>query len=240
MSLEENIRSESWLQSWMVGMGRALPIMIGYLPIGFAYGVLARQAGLSGIHIVMMSLIVFAGSAQFIAVSMLSGGMPAISIILTTFIVNLRHLLFSAAISPHLKSFSKLEISLFTYQLTDESFALHSSVFQDGVPPKPAIFGLNVAAYVTWACGSALGAFIGQIVGDTSIFGLDYALLAMFAALLVMQMQNRLHVVIALFTGLLSTGLKMIGLDQWYVITAALIGASVGTVMDKWMRRESS
>ena len=81
------------------GLTKAVPVILGYMPIGLAFGVLAREAGLNLTQVFLMSLLVFAGSSQFISVAMLKAGADMWSIIATTFIVNLRHLLFSASIS---------------------------------------------------------------------------------------------------------------------------------------------
>ena len=80
------------------------PICLGYIPIGMAFGVLAQKAGLTPIEIGMMSILVFAGSAQFIAVSMLTAGASATAIIATTFVVNLRHVLMSSALAVYLRA----------------------------------------------------------------------------------------------------------------------------------------
>ena len=80
---------------------------------------LAQKAGLSPFNTLLMSIIVYAGSAQLIAVGLISSGLTPLSIIITTFIVNLRHMLMSAALSPHLQSWRKPELAVFAYELTD-------------------------------------------------------------------------------------------------------------------------
>ena len=94
----ENPAVSSIYPSLFRGMTKALPIALGYIPIGFAYGVLAQQAGLSTINTLLMSVIVYAGSSQLIAVGLFAATVPGLTIILTTFVVNLRHMLFSAAL----------------------------------------------------------------------------------------------------------------------------------------------
>ena len=91
----------------LTGFTRAIPVMMGYFTVGFAYGILAQNAGLSIFNGILMSVIVYAGSAQLIGAGMFGMGAHPLSIIFTTFIVNLRHLLMSAAISPNLKGWSK-------------------------------------------------------------------------------------------------------------------------------------
>ncbi len=205
---------------------------MGYVPIGFAYGVLAQQAGLSTRNSVLMSLLVYAGSAQLIAVGLFATGAPALSLILTTFVVNLRHLLMSAALSPYMRHWRKGELAAFAYELTDESFAVHIAQFPETTPPKAEVFAVNVTAQLSWILGSWLGAVAGQLIADVKPLALDYALPAMFIALLVMQIKDKKHVLVAATTGLLAVALTLGGLGHWAVILAALIGATLGVVLE--------
>ena len=91
------------LRDALAAFEQALPVAMGYIPIGFAYGVLAIKAGISPANTLWMSVIVFAGSSQLIAVGLFTAGAGSLSMIITTFIVNLRHMLMSASLSPFLK-----------------------------------------------------------------------------------------------------------------------------------------
>ncbi|HOU13687.1 MAG TPA: AzlC family ABC transporter permease [Anaerolineae bacterium] len=218
--------------AWLRGVTRATPIVMGYVPIGFAYGVLAQQAGLSILNTVLMSLLVYAGSAQLIAVGLFATGAPALSLILTTFVVNLRHLLMSAALSPYMQHWRKGELAAFAYELTDESFAVHIAQFAESASPKAEVFAVNVTAQLSWILGSWLGAVAGQLIADVKPLALDYALPAMFIALLVMQIKDKRHIIVAAATGLLAVVLALGGLGHWAVIIAALIGATLGVVLE--------
>jgi 4-azaleucine resistance transporter AzlC len=206
---------------------------MGYIPIGFAYGVLAQQAGLSVRNILLMSLIVYAGSSQLIAVGLFAAGTPALSVILTTFVVNLRHMLMSAALSPYLKGWRKHELAAFAYELTDESFAVHVTRFAEDMPPKAEVFAINFTAQISWIFGSWLGTVAGQLITDVRPLALDYALPAMFIALLMMQIKNNVQIVVAIATGLLAVSLTLAGLGHWTAILATLIGATLGVILQK-------
>ncbi|MFV0420896.1 AzlC family ABC transporter permease [Oleidesulfovibrio sp.] len=240
------------------GMRRAVPIVLGYLPVGFAFGVLADKTGLSAPETIFMSLAVFAGSAQLIAVGMLAAAASVtaatFSIVLTTFVVNLRHLLMSASLAPYMRRWSKKMQALFTFQLTDETFAMHAVHFhaqvaeltgghkdcggarqaaalRDYSPDKAETTGLNMTAQLGWVTGSALGALFGGLIGDVKPLGLDYALPAMFVALLVAQVRGRLHVIVAVTAGAVSVGLSLAGVGQWNVIIATVLAATLGTMI---------
>ena len=223
--------------AWLSALRQAAPIIMGYLPVGAAFGVLAHKTGLSLINTVLMSTIVFAGSAQLIAVAMFAAGMPPLSIIATTFVVNLRHLLMTAALAPNLKSWKKWQLALFAYEVTDESFALHSTRFARGDKDRPQSFMINGMAHITWIVASWLGFLTGSAIPDVKPLGLDYALPSMFIALLAMQLKNGLHVFVAGFTGLVSIALIQAGADQWSVIIATVLGATFGAGVESWMKK---
>lgn len=222
---------KSTVNAVLSGIRQALPIVMGYLPVGFAYGVLARKVGLSDWNTVLMSVLVYAGSAQFIAVSLLAAKASPVSIVLTTFIVNLRHMLMAAALAPYLKRWSKLRQALFAFELTDESFALHARRFPEGATGAAETYALNATAQISWILGAAAGVFSSTIIGDVKPLGLDYALAAMFIALLVGQIRSNLHGIVALASAGLSVGFMMAGAGQWNVILATLCGATLGTAL---------
>ena len=170
---------------------QALPIVLGYLPVGFAYGVLAVKAGLSVAHTALMSVVVFAGSAQLIGVEMFGSGAGVTAIVAMTFVVNLRHVLFSAALSPYLQGWSKTRLAAFAYELTDETFALHATRFHNHQQSPTKTLGINACCHAAWITGGVAGALAGGYVPDVKPLGLDFALPAMFAVLLVGAAQHQ-------------------------------------------------
>jgi len=216
------------------GAHKALPIVFGYIPIGFAYGVLAQKAGISTFNTVLMSVTVFAGSSQLIAVELFALGLSTSSILLTTFIVNLRHMLMSAALSPYLHDWKKGELAAFAYELTDETFALHATRMSAGKVGKIETFTINLTAQAAWILGTAFGILIGGQIAEIEPFALDYALPAMFMALLIMQVNGRKDVIVAVLSGILSVGLLLLGFDQWHVIIATVVAATIGVGMEQW------
>ena len=230
----------SSLSDVSAGLTRAVPIILGYVPIGLTYGVLAQKAGLSGLNAVLMSLLVYAGSSQLVAAGLFGSGASAPSIVLTTFVVNLRHMLLSAAVAPYLKRWGRGELAAFAYELTDETFALHAASFPSGVPPKGEVFAINAAGQASWLLGTGLGVALGEVIRDVEPLGLDYVLPAMFIALSVMQMEDMKGFAVALFSGTLSVALLLLGAGQWNVILATVIGASTGVLLELWTNNRSS
>lgn len=219
----------------LIGMVRAVPIILGYLPIGLAFGVLAATAGVGTAGAVAMSVFVFAGSSQLIAVGMIGAGAEVAAITVTTFLVNLRHMLMSAYLAPYLGGLTRLQQALFSYELTDESFAIHSAYFrQQGIPSKTQLFSLNISAHLAWITGTFFGSLLGErLTLDIETFGIDYALPAMFIALLVMQIDSSRRAFIALLAAAIGLALYLFGMSQLYVILATIIAATVGAALKK-------
>ncbi len=220
---------------WVRAFSQTAPIAFGYIPVGLAYGVLAGKMGLSTANTILMSLLVYAGSSQLIAVSLFAAAAAPASIILTTFVVNLRHLLMSAALSPHMGSWRKSALALFSYELTDETFAVHATRFAQGRMNVAETFRINMIAQTSWVLGTILGVLASGLITDVRPVGLDYALPAMFIALLVAQLKQPSHVVAALAGGGSALVMKLAGMSQWETILATLAGATLGMLaQSRW------
>jgi 4-azaleucine resistance transporter AzlC len=218
------------------GVTAAWPICLGYAPIGLAFGVLAQKAGLSPAEIGLMSLLVFAGSSQFIAVSMLGGGAAAIPILLTTFTINLRHLLMSSSLAVHLRDLKPAWLFLYAYGVTDESFALNTARFREQTWDWRRALVLNHTANLAWIVSSILGGYGGQFI-PAAAFGIDYALPAMFICLLVLQLRGGLYVAVAIISGLLAVAFSLLFPGNAYIVAATAAAATIGVFLKKWNRK---
>ncbi|AMV73541.1 AzlC family ABC transporter permease [Desulfuromonas carbonis] len=217
------------------GLAAAWPICFGYFPIGLALGVLGQQAGLGPAAVALMSALVFAGSAQFIAVAMLGSGASVTAIILTTFIVNLRHLLMSSALAVPLRGVSRPFLLLFAYGITDESFAVNMTRFRQGAWDRWRALVVHHAANSSWIAATLLGALVGNLIPQGA-FGIDYALPAMFIALLVLQLRSRIHLLTGLFAAAGAVGWKLLVPGGTYIVVAAVAAATAGYLLRR--RRE--
>ena len=212
------------------GLKAAWPICLGYFPIGLAFGVLAQKAGLNPLAIALMSVLVFAGSSQFIAVSMLSAGATLLPIVATTFMINLRHVLMSSSLAVYLRGVGKGWIALFAYGVTDESFAINLTRFRDNHWGWRQAMVVNHTANVAWIGSSIVGAYSGQFIPEGA-FGIDYALIAMFLCLLVLQIRGRLYAATAIVAGVLAVILSLLIPGNLYVVLASVLAATVGVVI---------
>jgi 4-azaleucine resistance transporter AzlC len=217
------------------GLRAAGPVVLGYLPIGFAFGVLARTTGLTVAEVGLMSLLVYAGSAQFIGTGMIGAAVAAPAIISTTFLVNLRHLLMSTALVPSLKENAAWQNSLLAYGITDETFAVNTAILQGRPASVRFIAGVHITSHSSWIIASMVGALAGQVLGRTDRFGLDFALPAMFIGLLMPNLQSsdrKARLVSAALAAAVAVGTLLIwpGSD-WAIIAATIVAATVGVLL---------
>lgn len=240
MSTRVVSRLRSSVTPWrelVLGIGKAVPIHLGYIPIGIAYGVLAREAGLDLFTVMAMSVMVFAGASQFIAAGMFGAAAGGWSIVITTFLVNLRHLLFSSSLAPRMAHFSTRTLALIGTGITDETFAVASA--EPALQPHHPWFyyGLNLTAYAGWNLGSFLGAVFGPLLQRVADLPLDFALAAMFIYLLVAQVADRTLAATAVLAGILSVFLAAGLHTKWNVVVAALIAATIGAGWEHCTKR---
>ncbi|MBW2557333.1 MAG: AzlC family ABC transporter permease [Deltaproteobacteria bacterium] len=214
------------------GVVGAWPICLGYLAIGLAFGVIAQKAGFSPMEIGLMSLLVYAGSAQFIGISMLSAGAGIIPIIITTFTINLRHMLMSSSLSTFMRNLGIGKLSLFAYGVTDESFALNTARFRDGNWDWRRALVLNHTSNLAWIISTVAGGFSGRFI-PAGALGIDYALIAMFVCLLVFQLRGRLYVIVAIISGILAVTLSLFLPGNAYIVAASVIAATLGVFLKR-------
>jgi 4-azaleucine resistance transporter AzlC len=209
------------------GLGAAWPICLGYAPIGLALGVLAQKAGLGPLETGIMSVLVFAGGSQFIAVAMIKSGAALAAIVATTFMVNLRHALMTSALAVPLQGVHRRFLALFAYGVTDESFAVNMARFRaDGWDRWRALV-VNQTANLTWILSTIAGAYAGEFV-PAGALGIDYALTAMFICLLIFQLRSRFYVIVAAFSGLVATALYVTIPGNSHIVIAAVTAATAG------------
>ena len=216
-------------------LAQTLPIALGYVPVGMAYGVLAGKAGLGAVNVLAMSVLVYAGSAQLVAVGLFAAGASGLALVATTVAVNLRHLLFSTAMAPLLSGWRKRELAFFAFELTDETFALHAARFGRGDRDKGRTLAINVASQASWVAGTALGVILGDVLGDGRNVALDFALPGMFLALLAGQLGSRSHVAAAVVGAALSLAASAWGASGFGALGAGLAGAACGLGVERWM-----
>jgi 4-azaleucine resistance transporter AzlC len=216
-----------------------LPLLVGAMPFGIIFGALAASAGLSVGQALGMSLLVFAGSAQFIVISLLGTGAGAAVLLLTTLVVNLRHALYSATLQPFVRHLPARWRVPLAFWLTDEAFAVvqHRYAAADSSPYKHWYFlGAALAMYLNWQLCTLIGVLFGQSVPDLAAWGLDFAMLATFIGVVVPMLRNRPQVAAALVAGAVA-----LACHGWPyklgLLAAAASGIAVGLLLERHAAR---
>jgi 4-azaleucine resistance transporter AzlC len=222
-------------QEFTQGARDMLPMLLGAIPFGIIFGSLAGAAGLSVGQTIGMSLLVFAGSAQFIALSLLGAGVGLAVLLLTTVVVNLRHALYSASLQPFVRHLPTRWRVPLAFWLTDEAYAVvqHRYAEQDASPNKHWYFlGAALAMYVNWQLCTLVGVIFGQNVPNLGAWGLDFAMLATFIGIVVPMLRNRPQVAAALA----AAAVALLCHELPYklgLLAAAFSGILVGVVLER-------
>ncbi len=214
------------------GFIESLPLAIAIAAYGLSYGVLANQANFTLLSTVAMSLMVFSGSVQMVAVAMLIAGASVLSVLITSVLLNLRNLLYGAALAEGLAPAKKWRW-LLSFGVSDEPFVLGSSRFKK-FGPDPLYFGVVTATfYFAWSCSSFIGAIIGNQV-DPQKWGLDLAFPVTFIALLIPSLKGRPVIATALAAIVIAVGLEHFSPgNQFTIIITGVLAPLVGLYLKR-------
>jgi len=225
-------RAEFW-----AGVRAQLPILLGTSPFGMIYGVAAYEAGLPLSVALAMSLLVFAGSSQFVAAQLFASGAAGIVIVLTTFVVNLRHTLYSASLAPYLRHLSAGWKWLLAFLLTDEAYAVTITRFrqQPATAARTAqhwfMLGAGLTLWIAWQISSAAGFLLGAEIPAS--WSLDFTLALTFIALLVPALHDRPAILAALTAGVVAVA--ALGWPYSLGLSAGVLaGIAAGIAAERW------
>ena len=220
-------------QEFRSGFVMTLPLWLGSVPFGMVYAVTALAGGLTPAQTLAMSLLVFAGAAQFTAAGMFAAGAGPLTIVITTLIVNARHLLLSASLVPFLRNASNPLKALLAFQLTDESYAVGMRRFLEGTGSPTYLLGSNISLYVGWQLSTIAGILIGTQIPDPDAYGLGLVFPLTFIGLLVPLLRERVSVSVAIFAGVLSIVGALVIPGSWYILIAGIVASGLGAFLTR-------
>lgn len=215
-------------RAFRAGFVAIFPLWLGAAPFGAIYAVTAIAAGLSPAQTLAMSLLVFAGASQFTAAGLFASGAAPAAIIITTLIVNLRHMLLAASIAPFVRHESPWFKALLAFQLTDESYAMGMRHFLQGTGSAAFQFGANVSLYIAWPLSTIVGILLGALIPNPSAYGLDLVFPLTFIALLAPLLRERVSVLVALVAGALALVGALTLPGSWYILVAGIVASGIG------------
>lgn len=165
------------------------PVILGYIPSGFAFGLMITTAGFNIITAVIMSLVIYAGAGQYLAVGFFTANISIIQMAVMTFLINSKHMFYGLSLLEDFKNTKKLKPYLI-FALTDETYALLTGTTADkNINKKKYMFYVSLINHITWVIGSALGALLGSVL-DFNTTGIDFAMTALFFVIVIEQIKN--------------------------------------------------
>ncbi len=239
------LREPAARQEFAAGARGVLPLIVGVVPFGIIFGVLSLTVGLPWWAPLAMSALVFAGSAQFLAILLIGSGTAYPFIVLTTLVLNLRHALYGASIADYLRPLNERWRALLAFFMTDESFAIAITHYRAAGRGDRAglahskhwyFLGASLGLYVIWSASTAIGYFAGNTFGDPSVLGLDFALPVVFIALLVPQLKTRAGIIAAIAAGVVAV-LTFALPNKLGLLVAIAAGILAGMVVESWTSR---
>lgn len=221
------------LTDFLSGVRDELPILLGVIPFGLIFGALAIHNGLSPWMTQATSLIIFAGSAQFIAVQLLGAGASTAVVLMVVMVVNIRHALYSASVAPYIAHLKPAWKYVLAYFLTDEAYAVAITNYeQKGVSATRHWYflGTGVTLWSAWQVSTVIGIIVGGTIGSNWPVG--FALPLTFVALVVPALKDRPSVAAAVTAGII--GLLTVHFPyKTGLMLAAFCGIAVGLWMEK-------
>lgn len=234
--LDTRATSSSRSRRLLRGARLGLPIFMGYVPVGMAFGLIAAGIGFSVLQAVVCSATALAGAGQFIALSLIRTGEGLIAVLIATTVVNLRYVLFGATMSPYLKGMALPQQALLAFTLTDETFAINIADRREGLSTGASMLGVGAIAWTGWVLGTLIGATAGSYIGDPARWGVDFAMPAMFTALFIALAEDGRHVLTGILAAAIALGLPALGAvgiripDAWFIVIASITAATVATL----------
>jgi len=214
------------------GVSDTLPLMFGMIPFGLAYGIMGKSIGLSSGETIAMSILVFAGAAQFICLPMFVEGASLTMIGFTTLLINLRHLLMGASLAPYMNGLSMPFKALLSFGMADETYAVTIHRAQTGGYSGFYQLGSNATCYLLWVVSTVGGVILGSRISDPLSWGLDFAMPATFLALLIPLLRDKVSIVVCLVAVVVSVGSVILIPGKWYIIIACLVAVMAGGLME--------
>jgi len=232
--------SQTAKQEFFKGARDTFPVIVGTIPFGILFGALAINAGLSVAATMGFSLVVFAGSAQFVAAGLVGQGAGLLVIIVTTFVINLRHALYAASLGPHLKKLSHRWLLPLGFWLTDETYAVVVQRYEqadDSGFKHWYHLGSSIAMYLNWQLCTMIGIVSGTQLQGMADWGLEFAMLVTFIGIVVPLLRSLPMVLCAIVAGGVALWLRDMP-NQLGLMIGSLTGIAIGMISARIWERE--
>jgi 4-azaleucine resistance transporter AzlC len=211
-----------------------LPLLLGVIPFGLVFGVLGVASGLTETQTIFMSSIIFAGASQVVFAQLWAAGSAYLIIGSSVALINLRHVLYSVAVSEHLKKLSFKWRVILAYLLTDEAFAVSIQRFNTYGGSRPVhlfMFGAGSTLWIAWQISTVVGVIAGSTIPEN--WELAFAIPLTFIAVVVPLLKNFSTIICALTSSLIAICGQSLPWNSW-ILVAAFGGILLGALIEKW------
>lgn len=213
---------------FLLGAKHSVPIVLGYISVGIAYAVLAKQAGFSDLQTFLMSVTCYSGAGQFFAVTMTLQHSSLIAMAIGLMILNFRYFIMSTCVFARLKKLDNFRRSFFSHLITDETFAIFTTAKKE-LANVPYFLGLFVVSWSGWLSGAILGIVASNFLPENLIQAMNIALYALFIAIIVPACRSDFKIfAIVACTAALNTILYNFMAECWAILWSIIICSVIG------------
>lgn len=229
LSGKHELAEETW-----AALCECAPVVLGIVPFGITCGIMGLTAKLTGVETILMSVFVFAGASQFIGITMLGAGLTGGGIvILTTLLVNLRHLIMGSSLAPYMIRLPVPLQALMAFFLTDEAYALTISRIHKSRYSVLYQLTVSTVLYLVWVLSTIAGVVLGNYISDPLTWGLDFAMPATFLVLLIPLLRERVSLIVFAIAAVVSVFAALYLPGKWYIIIACLSASLIGGLLEE-------
>jgi 4-azaleucine resistance transporter AzlC len=221
----------STLRDLRQGVFDVLPVLVAATPIGLLWGTLAAGKGLSPFESWLMSAMVFAGAAQFVAIEVWRDPVPWVLLTVTALIVNIRHVLMGASLSRHMGGIDRRWHPVMMFLMADENWAFSERRALTAPLSLSYYFGLALPMWITWTTSSIIGAIVGRSFGDPAAYGFDFAFSAMFIGILAGFWKGPRTGAILGASAIAAALAKLYVPGAWYIVIGGIVGMAVAALL---------
>ncbi len=227
LSDKKELEEEAW-----VALRECTPVVIGVVPFGITCGIMGLTANMSGLETILMSVLVFAGASQFIGITMLGAGMGWGIIILTTLLVNLRHLILGSSMATYMIRLPFPLQAFLAFFLTDEAYAMTISRIHKANYSVLYQLTVSTVLYLVWVLATVVGVVLGSYISDPLTWGLDFAMPATFLVLLIPLLAERKSLIVFGMAAVVSVVAALYLPGKWYIVIACLTASLIGGLLE--------
>jgi len=213
------------------GFKAGLPIAAGVASYGLVFGVLSKQAGLGLLHALFMSAFVFAGASQFVALDMWRTPLPVFAVIVTTFVVNMRHILMGAVLVEKLRGLSRIQKYISLFFMVDENWAYSLTEWKYGNNNGALLAGTGFSLFISWTLSTCIGSLLGSGNVDPVKWGIDFAFTAIFIFLATGLWRDNRDLVPWIVAAVTAVLVSQFFPGKWYILAGSLSGSITGVII---------